>query len=98
MDKPTWWTPTLIFIGIILLLWTKRREFRRTNQYGIQHYSSYWHKLRAEGVDAVLTGLGYLSMATGAGLFIFGDNSVASWIALAALVWYLSLRRQPKRD
>jgi hypothetical protein len=31
MQELTWWTPILIFVGALLLLWKSRREFRRTN-------------------------------------------------------------------
>ena len=94
MDNPTWWTPTLILAGGLLLLWQKRREFHRTNQYGIQQYASFGQKLRAQGFDSLLIGIGFLSMAAGAGLLIFGSNSVESWLALGIVILILSSRRK----
>jgi hypothetical protein len=98
MQELTWWTPTLIFLGALLLLWKSRRQFRRTNPYGIQQFGSHGQKLRAESFDSALSGLGYWSMMAGALLVMFTDDTFAGWIALGLLVLALNARRRSHRD
>jgi hypothetical protein len=90
MENLDLWAVVLLGIGPPLLLWNRRRIYRRTNQYGVQEFPGFWAKLRSEAFDTALERLAYVSMLAGAFIFIFKDNSAVSWIVLVGLIVALS--------
>lgn len=86
MENLDLWAVVLLGSGPILLLWNRRRIYRRTNRYGVQEFPGFWAKLRAEAFDTALERLAYFSMLAGAFIFIFKDNSAVSWIVLVGLI------------
>ncbi len=76
----------LLLLGALLLLWRKKRKFERLNEHGIEVYSSFSKKLTGDGLDSLLLALGSASLAGGALLFIFFDQSIFSWLALFAFI------------
>lgn len=87
MHNTELWTLALIITGGLLLLWKHKREYVRTNRYGVQEFGGFWHKIRSEAFDNALAGLGYGSGLAGTLLFVFTDSSAASWVALLGLIF-----------
>lgn len=98
MSDPGSLSLILLVVGMILILWKEKREYARTNQYGVQQYRSFWSKIRSEAIDNALTGLGYGSAAAGALLFIFTDNTAASWIVLLIFVGAVAAFKRERRN
>jgi hypothetical protein len=98
MSNPGSLSLILLVVGMVLILWKQKREYARTNQYGVQQYGSFWNKIRSEAFDNALTGLGYGSAATGALLFIFTDNTAVSWIVLLIFIGAVAAFKRERKD
>lgn len=86
MNDTELWTLALMLAGGLLLLWKHKREYSRTNRYGVQEFSGFWNKLRSETFDNTLAGLGYGGILAGALLFAFTDTDAAGWVGLLGLI------------
>lgn len=53
------------FFGLILFFKSKQRRFQRTNQFGVEVFTSYLSKLANRLLDEALLGLGLLFFAFG---------------------------------
>ena len=47
-------------LGLAMILWVSRQEFRRRNEFGVQEFSSYSSKLASQGMERVVLILGRL--------------------------------------
>ena len=61
-------------IGGILLLWQRRRRFKRLNQYGVEQFSSFTQKIGSRILDGALQGLGFLLVA-GSAILLLLENT-----------------------
>lgn len=50
----------LTVLGLAMIFWVSRQEFRRRNEYGVQQFSSYASKLASQGAERVFLILGRL--------------------------------------
>jgi hypothetical protein len=72
----------LFAVGALLALWTRKRRFDRTNQFGVERFTSYWGKLRARSVDWVVGLAGIILLSAGALILAFEFESSWGWIVL----------------
>jgi hypothetical protein len=76
----------LLGIGGLVIFRFKKKQFNRTNKYGVQQYSSYWVKLAALIKERLLAGIAVLSIGVGVTLLAF--NHVESWGWIVVLPIY----------
>ena len=63
--------------GAAFLLMAKRRQFERTNKYGVERFPTFWAKLRARSADHLLRGSSIVFMAVGT--LVLASNHIDSW-------------------
>ena len=73
----------LVAIGVMLGYKYRRRRFDRTNEFGIERFSSYWNKLVARTKDGILWALSVSTMISGALIIAFQYQD--SWGAIVVL-------------
>lgn len=74
-----------IGIGIFLAFQSQRRRFDRTNQFGVERFHGYWHKVRARASDHALRGASFLCLAVGTALLTWVHLETWGWIAIVPL-------------
>ena len=67
----------LLALGVALTLARRMRRFDRTNQFGVEQFSSYWAKLGTDIKDGLLRYVSLLLLS--AGLVILGFRYEDSW-------------------
>ena len=67
----------LLVAGGLFAVWRKKRIFDRTNQYGVERFSSFWGKLGTKTKDGLLgtASIAFLS----SGLLILAFRYQDSW-------------------
>lgn len=60
----------LLFVGLLIELWRQKLKFNRTNQAGIEQFSSFRRKVFAGLFDTILRGA-FLTFAFGGLLIIY---------------------------
>jgi hypothetical protein len=55
----------LLAIGVLLGLVKRKRKFDRTNEFGVERFSSYWSKLSLKIKDGLLGGIAILFLSSG---------------------------------
>lgn len=76
----------LLALGVALTLARRKRQFERTNQFGVEQFPSYWDKLGTNIKDGLLR---YLSLfLLSVGLVILGFRFEDSWGWIVTLPIY----------
>ena len=85
----------LIAASAVLALWARKRHFDRTNQFGIEQFSSFWGKLRSKMKDGLIGGASWVFLAAGLLVLIIRYQDSWGWVILlpasAALFFFLFL-------
>jgi hypothetical protein len=55
----------LLGIGIWLTYWKRKRNFDRTNEFGIKRFPSYWRKLLSLGKDGLIGVSAFVLLSAG---------------------------------
>lgn len=76
----------LLALGVALTLVRRKRRFDRTNQFGIEQFTSYWAKLGTNTKDGLLRFIALLLLS--AGLVILGFRFEDSWGWIVTLPVY----------
>lgn len=68
----------LILLGVIIaavgfsgLLWCDKRNFNRTNKYGVQEFKSYGSAFISNGVESFVQNISYLALFAGLGAVVY---------------------------
>ena len=72
----------LLGVGGAVIFGLKKKQFNRTNHYGVQQYPSYWAKLAALIKEKLLTGAAVLSICAGITLLAFTHVESWGWIVV----------------
>lgn len=76
----------LLVLGMFLMLRFRRRQFDRTNAFGVQQFTSYWAKIGAVTKDALLGGSSVLLLCSGVLLLAFNHVDSWGWIVVLPLM------------
>lgn len=84
--------------GCVCLLWRGKRRFKRLNQFGVEQFSSYGHKIRAMVLDVLLlgAGIGLLGGAVVGYIAEYAQPLVAGTFLLL-IIWLFEGERKPTR-
>ena len=69
MTETDIYTAAAAVIGLIFLIWKQKRRFARTNQFGIERYSTFRGKITSKLVDGFLYVIGFVMTASAAIVF-----------------------------
>ena len=83
------WIVSLMFLGAWLLLWRKKRKFDRQSENGIETFSSYSEKVKADVFDALLLWAGYASFIASVFMLVTIDNTELGWLVIFIMVFLL---------
>lgn len=72
----------MLVIGLVLVLWKKKRKFERTNSAGIEQFQSFGGKLTATAFDGVLSWLSLSSLFVGLLILAMQYSETWGWIVL----------------
>ena len=67
----------LLVAGAALALHARKREFDRTNAFGIERFPAFGARLRSKSGDYVLLGGAIASLGTGA--IVLASNHIDTW-------------------
>lgn len=76
----------LLTLGAALTLVRRKRRFDRTNQFGVEQFSSYWLKLGVNTKDGALRYISLILLT--AGIVILGFRFEDSWGWIVTLPVY----------
>lgn len=79
----------LLVLGVLLILWRKNRIFDRTNQYGVEQFSSFWRKLGTKMKDGLLGGASIVFLSSGLLILAFRYQDSWGWVILLPLSAFL---------
>ena len=99
MADITYWIFGAFALATAALLWRRKRQFDRTNEFGIQRHGSFGQKLRADTLDTVLLLIGYGGLLTAVVLFSLIDETLLAWLLIIVIVlaWFKSTRSTKNR-
>lgn len=72
----------LLVAGALLALWRRKRQFDRTNQFGVEQFSSFWDKLRSKMKDGLIGGTSWVFLAGGLLILAFRYQDSWGWVIL----------------
>ena len=72
----------LLIIGVLLILWQRKRRFDRTNAFGTEQFPNYWKRLMAKTNDAAISGTAVVSLTAGLLILAFQHQDSWGWIVL----------------
>lgn len=77
-------------VGLMLIVWRNKRQFSRLNQFGIEQFASYAHKVRATALEVCLlgTGIGLLGTAAIVSLIEYASPFL-SVVLLLFVIWVI---------
>lgn len=78
----------LSVVGIALLFWKGKRRFSRLNQFGIEQYASYRHKVGTKIPDGLLYFIGFMLLGM-AGITFFIEHAQSIPILSGAFVVFV---------
>jgi uncharacterized membrane protein YphA (DoxX/SURF4 family) len=87
------WIAALMFFGVLLLYWRKKRKFDRVNEQGVEVFKSYPKKVRADAFDTLLLWAGYVSVICGVLVLMGIHQPVLGLVSLSVLL--VLLMRKP---
>ena len=70
----------LLALGAVLTLVRRKRRFDRTNQFGVEQFSSYWVKLGVNVKDGALRYVSLILLTSGIVILGFRFEDSWSWI------------------
>lgn len=76
----------LLALGAVLTLVRRKRRFDRTNQFGVEQFSSYWVKLGVNIKDGALRYISLILLTSG--IVILGFRFEDSWGWIVTLPVY----------
>lgn len=79
----------ILLIGGLLLIWKKKRVFDRTNQYGVEQFSSFWSKLTAKAKDQLIFVIAISLLFAGLLVLAFANESTWGWIVLIPVYLFM---------
>lgn len=77
----------LLGIGAWLIYWKRKRRFDRTNEFGVQRFPNYWHKLLSLGKDGLISTSAFILLSAGTILIAFQYQD--TWGGVVLLPVYL---------
>ncbi len=77
----------LLGIGAWLTYWKRKRTFDRTNEYGVERFSSYWRKLLSLARETLIGASAFVLLSAGTLLVAFQYQD--SWGGIILLPVYL---------
>ena len=72
----------LMAIGVLLALVKRKRKFDRTNEFGVERFSSYWSKLSLKIKDGLLSGVAILFLSSGLLTLAIQNQDTWGWIVV----------------
>jgi hypothetical protein len=72
----------LLAIGVLLGLVKRKRKFDRTNEFGVERFSSYWSKLSLKIKDGLLGGIAILFLSSGLLTLAIQNQDTWGWIVV----------------
>ena len=79
----------LLVVGGLLALWRRKRIFDRTNQYGVERFSSFWGKLGTKTKDGLLGGASIVLLSSGLLILAFRYQDSWGWVVLLPVFAFL---------
>ena len=77
-------------VGLMLIVWRNKRQFTRLNQFGIEQFASYGHKVRAIALDVLPLGGGYgLLGAAGIIFAVEYAQPLLSILCVLSVIWVI---------
>ena len=78
-----------LVVGGLLVLWRKKRIFDRTNEFGVERYSSFMRKLGAKTKDGLLGGASFVLLSSGLLILAFRYQDSWGWVVLLPFFAFL---------
>ena len=72
----------LLVAGALLALRRRKRQFDRTNQFGIEQFSSFWDKLGSKIEDAFIGSTSWTLLSGGLLILAFRYQDSWGWVIL----------------
>ncbi len=91
MTETDIYTATSALIGVILLTWKQKRRFARTNQFGIERYSTFRGKIASKVVDGLLYVIGFVMTLSAAIVFFVEHGKSFPFLSLIAFAFIVFL-------
>ena len=93
------WTSDVVGFGLLaagawLGIMAKQRRFSRTNEFGVEHFRSFWAKVRQRSLHYIVVGGCLLTVAIGAILLSSNHFEGGGWVVMlpvSLLMLYLLL-------
>lgn len=79
----------IFLIGGFLYFWQKKRVFDRTNQYGVEQFSSFWGKLVVKAKDKLIAGIAITLIFGGLLTLASAYESTWGWIVLLPVYLFM---------
>ncbi len=79
----------LLVVGGLFALWRKKRIFDRTNQYGVERFSSFWGKLGTKTKDGLLGTASIVLLSSGLLILAFRYQDSWGWVVLLPVCAFL---------
>ncbi len=79
----------LLIAGGVLGVWAKKRKFDRTNQFGVERFSSFWGKVRVNIKDLLLIGSSIVLLSSGAILLASNHLDTWGWVVMAPVYLFM---------
>jgi hypothetical protein len=72
----------IVVIGLLLGLVRNKRKFERTNEFGVEIFSTYWDKLKGKIIDGILNGLFIVIFFSGILMLAYANSESWGWIII----------------
>lgn len=79
----------LLVVGGLFALWRKKRIFDRTNQFGVERFSSFWGQLGTKTKDGLLGGASIVLLSSGLLILAFRYQDSWGWALLLPIFAFL---------
>ena len=79
----------LLFVGVFFVLWKRKRKFDRTNNFGVEQFSSFWGKLGAKTKDGLIGVTALMLLSSGLLILAFRFQDSWGWIVLLPLYAFM---------
>ncbi len=79
----------LLVVGGLFALWRKKRIFERTNEFGVERFSSFWGKLGTKTKDGLLGGASIVLLSSGLLILAFRYQDSWGWVVLLPVSAFL---------
>ena len=79
----------LLVVSGLLALWRKKRIFDRTNEFGVERFSSFLGKLGTNTKDGLLGGASIVLLSSGLLILAFRYQDPWGWVVLLPVFAFL---------